>query len=43
MRDLATRTAILELANKGHAVRVISRTLEVSRKTVRSVLRSGSA
>mgnify|MGYP000122525703 CR=1 FL=1 len=43
MRDLATRTAILELSKKGHAVRVISRTLEVSRKTVRSVLRSGSA
>lgn len=43
MRDLATRTAILELSKKGHAVRVISRTLEVSRKTVRRVLRSGSA
>ena len=35
MRDLAARTAIFELAKKGHAVRVTSRTLEVSRKTVR--------
>lgn len=43
MRDRDTRTAILELSKKAHGVRVISRTLEVSRKTVRRVLRSGSA
>ena len=43
MRDRDTRTAILELHKKGHGVRVISRTLEVSRRTVRRVLASGSA
>ena len=43
MRDRDTRTAILELSKKGHGVRIISRTLEVSRKTVRRVLGSGSA
>ena len=43
MRDRDTRTAILELSKKGHGVRVISRTLEVSRKTIRRVLNSGSA
>ena len=42
MRDRDTRTAILELSKKGHGVRIISRTLEVSRKTVRRVVRSGS-
>jgi transposase len=40
MRDRNTRSAILELSKKGHGVRVISRTLEVSRKTVRRVLKS---
>lgn len=43
MRDRDTRTAILELHKKGHGVRIISRTLEVSRKTIRRVLGSGSA
>ena len=43
MRDRATRTAILELHKKGHGLHIISRTLEVSRKTIRRVLRSGSA
>jgi transposase len=43
MRNRDTRTAILELSKKGHGVRVISRTLEVSRKTIRSVLSTGSA
>jgi len=42
MRDRDTRTAILELSKNGHGVRVISRTLEVSRKTVRRVLSSGT-
>ena len=43
MRDRDTRAAILELTKKGHGVRVISRTLEVSRKTIRRVVRSGNA
>ena len=43
MRDRDTRTAILELSKGGHGVRAISRTLEVSRKTIRHVLSSGSA
>src|SRR5258706_6865465 len=43
MRDRDTRTAILELNKKGHGVRVISRSLEVSRKTIRRVLSTGSA
>jgi transposase len=43
MRDRDTRTAILELSKKGHGLRVIARTLKVTRKTVRRVLGSGSA
>ncbi|MEY4515265.1 MAG: hypothetical protein RLZZ450_7387 [Pseudomonadota bacterium] len=43
MRDRDTRTAILELTKRGYGVRGISRTLEVSRKTIRRVVRSGSA
>jgi len=42
MRDRDTRIAILELSKKGHGVRGISRALEVSRRTIRRVLRSGS-
>lgn len=43
MRDRDTRTAILELSKNGHGLRVISRTLGVSRRTIRRVLKSGSA
>jgi DNA invertase Pin-like site-specific DNA recombinase len=43
MRDRDTRTAILELSKNGHGPRAISRTLGVSRNTIRRVLRSGSA
>ena len=43
MRDRDTRAAILELIRKGHARRMISRTLGVSRKTIRRVLASGTA
>ena len=43
MRDRAIRTAILELDKKGHSLRGISLALEVSRKTIRRVLRAGTA
>ena len=43
MLDEATRTAILKLREKGHGSRRIATALEVSRETVRDVIRSGSA
>lgn len=43
MQDIDTRTAILELRKKGHYKRAISRALQVSRKTVNRVLKSGRA
>lgn len=43
MLDQETRTAILELQRKGHAIRAIARSLKVSRGAVREVIASGSA
>ncbi len=42
MLDQATRTAILELQTRGHGVRQIARTLQISRGAVRKVLATGS-
>jgi len=39
--DLNTRTAILRLHREGHSIRMIARTLRVSRNAVRTVLGSG--
>ena len=41
MVDLDTRRAILALKQKGHGIRAIARALQVSRKSVRKVLREG--
>lgn len=43
MRDRDTRSAILLLKRQGHGVRAIARAVGASRRTIRSVLASGSA
>lgn len=43
MLDQATRSVILELRSRGHGVRQIARTLQVSRGAVRRVLSASSA
>ncbi len=43
MQDRDTRTAILQLRAKGHGIRHIARDLQVSRGTVKRVLKSGTA
>jgi transposase len=43
MLDLDTRRAVLQLTALGHGVRAIARTLQISRHSVREVLRAGSA
>ena len=40
MHDLDTRTAVFELDEKGHRIRVIARALKISRNAVRKILRS---
>ena len=42
MLDQGLRTAILSLQGKGHGIRQIARALQVSRGTVRTVLKAGS-
>lgn len=42
MLDQGLRTAILSLRVKGHGIRQIARTLQISRGTVRTVLHAGS-
>jgi transposase len=42
MLDQGLRTAILSLQAKGHGIRHISRALQISRATVRTVLKAGS-
>lgn len=41
MLDHATRTAILELRTRGHGIRQIARTLQLSRGAIRQVLAAG--
>ena len=43
MLDQATRSVILELRRRGHGVRQIARTLQISRGAVRKVLSASSA
>jgi transposase len=43
MQDRDTRTAILQLRAKGHGIRRIAHALEVSRGTVKRVLKAGTA
>lgn len=43
MIDSETRTAVLELHKRGFSKRKISRELELSRKTVRKIIRSGTS
>ena len=43
MRGESKRAAILELQKRGHRIRQIARALGVSRNTVRSIIRNGSA
>ena len=43
MLDQGLRTAILSLQAKGHGIRQIARALQISRGTVRTVLKAGSA
>jgi len=43
MQDRDTRTAILQLRDKGHGIRRIAKALKVSRGTVKRVLKSGTA
>src|SRR5580693_6078591 len=43
MQDRETRTAILQLRAKGHGIRRIAHALEVSRGTVKRVLKAGTA
>jgi transposase len=42
MLDQGLRTAILSLRTKGHGIRQIARALQISRGTVRTVLKAGS-
>lgn len=42
MLDQAMRTAILSLRAKGHGIRQIARTLQISRGAVRTVLKTGT-
>jgi transposase len=42
MLDQGLRTAILNLRAKGHGIRQIARALQISRGTVRTVVKSGS-
>lgn len=42
MLDLDTRTAILRLAKEGHSLRLIAKSLTLSRNTVRTVLTAGT-
>ncbi len=43
MLDLNTRVAILRLHREGHGIRLIARTLWVSRRSVKKVIASGQA
>src|SRR5260370_22626902 len=42
MLDQGLRTAILRLRTKGHGIRQIARALQISRGTVRTILKAGS-